>query len=831
MKKCILSIIANTLVGVVLSILLLELCQSFISNIIITNIFDKMDFSNKAVKTMSLLLLLIACGHLIYKSRKNDIPDIKLVSGVFITTFVYTYFRVCPHNNWYFVDFYNNLKYCDAIYFIFTILFIMVIVNPMKNCKFYDKIINIIYSRRHFETVLPDEDTPKVSGNDVSISTPKEDKFNFYPSVINLLKRIIEGNDYYKERAMCIGLSASWGSGKTSYLNLLQYAVEKDKYSGYYKQAIIVKFNPWFSSNSDRMVQDFMITLSDALNEYNPNISSELIYYSKILSKAQLGWFSNLIDICFNTKEDAIEKQFAEISKCISLIRKPIIIFIDDIDRLQPEEIIRVLQLVRNTANFKNLIFIIPYDDIYIKEAMNNLNVSEKYLEKILTQPHYLPLIQQEQKKLINSDIISEIIIANDEEKEAIKMFLNDIDIAFSVRSIKRLTNQLLLSKLRLSSLGLNDMYLYDLLVIEYLHIEYNEIYEIIFNVGSSFINGEKHLINENEYEITNNLIDDVYYNEKIKPLIPKNKNKELGFKLIKLIFSYDMDNNHTNPYRLRNINIFETYFEKSTHHKFISKFEFNNAITRFPNKFCDYLATWIKLDCKEILLYLLGNMKLSNDNKSKILLDQYLNFIPDDYINYISIGEYLYTGLIGYDYYTECRDDEYRLLYKTIIIKYFQDYSIDGSITLNKKFNYFIFNISRIRETIEQSYFANYTLDDCYLFYLKQFIKLNSGFSDKILNYICNLDRIFDENIKNETSKLIKEYSDVNFEYFVKLIDNLKTYKYKNVLRPLFSNSQNNWLSEYKSFLKNHSQDYSQEDWYKNHLKKIENFNPTSNE
>lgn len=828
MKKYILSILVNTFVGVVLSILLLELCQSFISNIIITNIFDKMDFSNKTVKIMSLLLLSIACGRLIYKSRKNDIPDIKFVTGVLVITIVYTYFRIFPHNNWHFVSFYDNINYYDAIYLIFSATIITIVSTFTKfHHKIQEKIIKKINSTRYFETVFPEKDTPKVSANDISINTPQEDKFNFYSSVKVLLKRIIEGKDYYKERAMCIGLSASWGSGKTSYLNLLQYAIEKDKNSGYYKQAIIVKFNPWFSSNSNRMVQDFMITLSETLNEYNPNISSELIHYSKILSKAQLGWFSNLIDICFNTKEDAIEKQFAEISKCINLIRKPIIIFIDDIDRLQPEEIIRVLQLVRNTANFKNSIFIIPYDETYIKEAIKKLNISKKYLEKILTQPHYLPLVQQDKKNLIIADMIRTIIIADSEETEAINMFLNDTGIVFTIRAIKRLINQVLLSKSRLSSLGLDDIYLYDLLIIEYLHLEYNEIYEVIFNIGDSFINKETNSINKFESELIHDLTSESYYDKNIKPKIPNDKNKDLGYKILQLLFCRD-ENKDINYFRLKNIDIYETYFEKTTTHKFISKSHFNNVITRQPKELGKHLHEWIKLDNKKLILYLLGSIRLNNEDTCFNLLDGYLIFNINEHTTNSS-EERLDMILIGYEYYLVCNDEEYKSFYKSTIVKYFQNYNIDDPVKLNKKFSLLTFNQTKIEKLTKQNLFIDIMWDEYYLFYLKQYISLNNESFHSLFIYIYNLNIINNYDKRKDALDKIKKYCEKDFESFIKAMNNLNTDEYEITLSPLFNNSQNNWLVQYKSFLEKHSNKYSQQDWYIDHLKIIENFNSTA--
>ena len=119
---------------------------------------------------------------------------------------------------------------------------------------------------------------------------------------------------------------------------------------------------------------------------------------------------------------------------------------------------------------------------------------------------------------------------------------------------------------------------------------------------------------------------------------------------------------------------------------------------------------------------------------------------------------------------------------------------------------------------------------DDYYLLYLKQTLSLHNNYPDYIFNYIYTLNTI-SINKKEYALKLIKEYCNKDFNCFIRGMNELDESKYEIILSSLFPNSQNDWLNAYQSFLKNHSQDYSQEDWYKNHLKKIENFNPTSNE
>lgn len=497
--------------------------------------------------------------------------DRKLIKSITISTIVYSLYRfdVIPHDNWSFVNIYKSIKFCDSL---FAITLIYYTILAYKHVKLLTRVWNffkiatqLIYSKSIHLKNEERKNTYIYNTNDSAINTPSEDLLNYYPSVKLLLKRITEGSEYFKDRAMCIGITAPWGSGKTSYLNLLHYAVEKDKSSDYYNKAIIVKFNPWFSSTPDRMIQDFMTTLSDALNKYNPNISSELIYYSRILSKAQFGLFSKIIDIYLNTKEDVIEKQFLKISECMNSIKIPIIIFIDDIDRLLPEEIMRILQLARNTANFKNTIFIIPYDKNHINKSLIHYNIELEYLEKIFTHPHYLPPLSEDKMISTISNIIAILIIANNEEKNTIDDFLHsityNINVKFNIRQIKRLVDQISFSQSRLLSQGLKDMNLYDLLLIEYIKLEFYDLYEIISNVSDLYLDNVKYITDENICKRVGDLTDIKFYNENIYPQLSNKISKESGLKLLRLIF--DQNERYKNSTRLMHPNIFRIYFEK----------------------------------------------------------------------------------------------------------------------------------------------------------------------------------------------------------------------------------------------------------------------------
>lgn len=832
MKKYILSILVNTFVGVVLSILLLELCQSFISNIIITNIFDKMDFSNKDVKAMSLLLLLIVCGRLIYKTRKNDILDIKLVTGIFITTIVYTHFRITPHYDWHFVTFHNNIKYCDAIYLIFATLYTTTALTYTKiHHKTQKWFINKINSHRDFETVLPGEITPQINSNDTAISTPKEDKFNFYPSVRFLLKRIIEGSGYYKDRAMCIGLSAPWGSGKTSYLNLMQYAIEQDENSGCYNKAIIIKFNPWFSSSPDKMVQDFMSTLSEELQKYNPNISSELTHYSNILSNAELGWFSQLINVCFNNKEESIAKQFEEISQCIGSISKPIIIFIDDTDRLRADEIMNVLRLVRNTANFKNTIFIVPYDEKYIFKTISELNINKKYLDKIFTTPIHLPIVSHKMMNEILIDRMSNILIANEEDKIAIRYFIDDIKINFSIREINRLLNQISITKQRLISIGLEDLYIYDLLLIEYLHLECKDIYNTLSNIGINQLlieETDKTIIINNKLSASKDTAsENDIYEQYIKPIVHEEETGRHALYILNLIFKDNKQ--HFSAYRLRYSSIFNTFFRKSQTSKFVSQSNFNNLVKNNPGEIIETITEWMLKTDKDLIYRLFQNIKFENEAEGHRLLDIFLEFIPISYLELLSeiISGNIKLCLIGSNYFHINEGKAYHSLYCTIILQYFNKFKNDDLVKLNKKF----YLLTEIHNNYPKLFIDIYNaknsdFDKLYISYLARHLELIRDFNEFEPAYIWSLNPnsvLHEERVKC----IIKNYINRHIQSYMETVCNYRLFEEVYQINKIFSKKYDifnnnshplNWVDEYNSFLNKQPDKIQKSKWFIEH-------------
>jgi len=82
-------------------------------------------------------------------------------------------------------------------------------------------------------------------------------------------------NNMGKEN-FCVGINGKWGSGKTSFLNILELNIsQKAQTLDKTKRPLIIKFNPWLFSDQYQLVDQFFRQLSDGLKSdfHNANIN------------------------------------------------------------------------------------------------------------------------------------------------------------------------------------------------------------------------------------------------------------------------------------------------------------------------------------------------------------------------------------------------------------------------------------------------------------------------------------------------------------------------------------------------------------------------------
>lgn len=191
-----------------------------------------------------------------------------------------------------------------------------------------------------------------------------------------------------------IGIYGKWGTGKTSFINFIKEKIETE--------VGIIDFNPWiYTSQNDISVQ-FLELLSYHLSSrlkkwYNRNkrkISKMTDCVAKVDSDPStsklISSFSRLITddesgIPLNDLKKSISSRMSE-------RKEKIVVFIDDLDRLDKKEICTVMKLVRSVADFPNIIYVLCFDSEIVEDALDtDFYDGHQYLQKIINIPISLP--------------------------------------------------------------------------------------------------------------------------------------------------------------------------------------------------------------------------------------------------------------------------------------------------------------------------------------------------------------------------------------------------------------------------------------------------------
>jgi hypothetical protein len=200
-----------------------------------------------------------------------------------------------------------------------------------------------------------------------------------------------------------VGVLGPWGSGKTSFVNLARLDLKDAGWT-------IVDFNPWMFSGAEQLVDSFFIELTAQLRVQSRfrDLADSLERYGEVFSSlGRLPVVGPWIDLgrgIAKVVRKEVERRRVGVSSPRDQVRRrlaaldqPIAIVIDDLDRLRTSEIRDIFKLVRLTASFPNLIYILAFDRQRVEKALAEDAIPGRdYLEKILQTAIDLPAIPPE---------------------------------------------------------------------------------------------------------------------------------------------------------------------------------------------------------------------------------------------------------------------------------------------------------------------------------------------------------------------------------------------------------------------------------------------------
>lgn len=214
-------------------------------------------------------------------------------------------------------------------------------------------------------------------------------------------------------RGVVVGVLGPWGSGKTTFVN---FARESLTHSG----VPIVDFNPWMFSGADQLVERFFIEVGAEL-KLKPGlaeIGKDFEEYGELF--AGMGWLpvvgpwierarggAKILGKLMSTRREGVRGRRERLEAALTKLDTPLVVVLDDIDRLTTAEIRDVFKLVRLTASFPRVVYLLAFDRERVEQALGEQGIPGRdYLEKILQLAVDLPAVPP---KLLDSQVFAGI--------------------------------------------------------------------------------------------------------------------------------------------------------------------------------------------------------------------------------------------------------------------------------------------------------------------------------------------------------------------------------------------------------------------------------------
>jgi len=296
--------------------------------------------------------------------------------------------------------------------------------------------------------------------------TKDKDLFGTYEKmdfIKSFFENVVKNNNIQKINM--IALYGNWGSGKSTIINTLDKILDEKKYKSivFYAWKYERDQNLAFSLY-ERLVDElecnkqkrkFLKTAWDLLKGGLKGIDIPLGIVQLSPSKAIKGIEDAITEKSIKnslySRIREFEKQFSKlIMEILGKENKLLIIFIDDLDRCEPERILDLLSMIKlfftlgvesYSKKESKIIFFCGIDKEAVNEAIRkrygNIIKSEEYLEKIFDISFSMPLEGYDIEKYLNS-----LNIFNKEkELPIISNFLNEIEFK-NPRHLKKITNK-----------------------------------------------------------------------------------------------------------------------------------------------------------------------------------------------------------------------------------------------------------------------------------------------------------------------------------------------------------------------------------------------------
>ena len=261
--------------------------------------------------------------------------------------------------------------------------------------------------------------------SDRALVDETEDQFGFVGMAKRLAPSIIEAS---KGDGMVVGLEGRWGSGKTSLLNFLREELTAAESENIHTITVA----PWLNGDSAILVMSLLGPIADILEKKEAersevkgirgkfsrkkasDVGSLISLYGQKTARTLVplaslaGYFIPGAQVAagalkaggdaleqFSSREATPSELKRAIAEKIEALNVRFVVILDDLDRLEPEQAVEVVRLVRSIADFPRVAYLMCYDREVLAQALKvglKVQDGDLFLQKIVQLTFAIPL-------------------------------------------------------------------------------------------------------------------------------------------------------------------------------------------------------------------------------------------------------------------------------------------------------------------------------------------------------------------------------------------------------------------------------------------------------
>jgi len=309
--------------------------------------------------------------------------------------------------------------------------------------------------------------------------------------------------------SLVLAIYGPWGSGKTSLKNMILDGLVKQK-----AKTVPLEFNPWEWASQEKVFEGFFGELSSKLGSADVSkkateTAKKLRMYAAMLSAAAsvtsggralligfltvlglvgmaplfqsshvmsalpflggaalvaaailaaLGATGDKVAAYLAAKADAVRKSVAEVKKelhaLLGALQQNVLVVVDDVDRLTPEGIRMVFQLLKANADFPNLVYLVLFQRDTIERALARMGGAgevdgAEFLQKVIQVGFDIPKLSPQKLEESLELIIGRVVQGTPADpkfdiRRWARIFVSGIRPYFeTLRDVKRFSNTL----------------------------------------------------------------------------------------------------------------------------------------------------------------------------------------------------------------------------------------------------------------------------------------------------------------------------------------------------------------------------------------------------